>query len=83
MVGSQRLISLLEMRYVILNRNQTTWGSKDTRLAPKAFYEPTLKQQIDISEMGGFHFGIDIVNPSASHGEKFGGKSENFRFVSR
>ena len=93
------------MRNGILNRNRTTWGNTDAWLAPRAFYEPTVNQEISIREpegrlmiswithggigelkhekgMGGCHFGTEIVNPRASHGQKSGGGSENFRFFS-
>ena len=53
LVDSQSLIFLSEMRNGILNRNPTTWDNADARLAPKAFYEPTLNRQIDIRELGG------------------------------
>ena len=53
MVDSQTLIFLPEMRNGILNRNQTTRTNADTRLTPKAFYEPTLNQEISIREMVG------------------------------
>ena len=53
MVDSQAVIFLSEMGDWILNRNQSTWGNTDTRLAPHAFYEPTVYRKIDIRELGG------------------------------
>ena len=53
LVDSQKLICLSKIRNVISNRNQATWTNTDTRTSPRAFYEPTHNQKIDVHEMGG------------------------------
>ena len=59
LVDSHTLIALSEMRHEILNRNQTTWANTDTRISPKAFYEPTHNHQIDIREVVGIGGGFN------------------------
>ena len=53
LVDSQVLIFLSAMGNGISNRNQTTWANTDTRLTPRAFYEPAVNHRISIREMGG------------------------------
>ena len=61
LVDSQTIILLSKMRNVIPSRNQTTWGNTATRLTPKAFYEPTISQQIAVRDLGGGAF-IDFMD---------------------
>ena len=62
LVGSKALVFLSEMRNAILNRNQTTWGNTDARLAPRAFYEPAHNREIAIRERGGGRVMISWIN---------------------
>ena len=57
------------MRNVILNRNRTTWENTDTRLATKAFFEPTVSHQIDIREMGRGNAFNDVTDRLGNMGE--------------
>ena len=52
-VGHRALTFLPKIRNDILNGEQTTWASADTRLNPLDYYKPELIQKIAIHVLGG------------------------------